>query len=87
MRGYMDSRLVDIKNTYRVKDLSCASFLYASGAKLLKSDKENGRVWFIFADKAYCEKLVDSFWNKEATVNAKEFSDAFRTLKDLIFNK
>jgi len=31
--------------------------------------------------------MVNSYWRKEASVNAKEFADAIRTLKDLIFNK
>ncbi len=78
---------MNMNNSYRTKDLSEAAFLYASGAKLIKLDNENGRVWFIYADKAQCEKLADSFWSKEATVNAKEFADAFRTLKDMIFNR
>jgi hypothetical protein len=73
--------------SYRTKDLSEAAFLYASGSKLIKLDNENGRIWFIFDDKNHCEKLTASFWCKEAVVNAKEFADAFRTLKDIIFNK
>lgn len=78
---------MNIENSYRIKDLSLASFLYASGAKLIKLDNQNHRVWFLFDDKPSCERSADSFWRKDAIVNAKEFADAFRTLKDLIFNK
>ena len=78
---------MDMENFYRTKDLSEASYLYASRKRLLKLEKNNGKVWFIFEDKPSCEELADSFWRKEATVNAKEFSDAIRTLKDLIFSR
>ena len=74
-------------DSFRSKDLAESAFLYASGAKLIKSDNENGKVWFIFADKSCCEKLTATYWSKQAVVNAKEFSDAIRTLKDIIFNK
>lgn len=73
-------------NYYRTKDLPLASFLYSSNKKLLEFYKEKGIVWFIFEDKKSCEELVSSFWQKTAMVNAKEFVDALRTMKDLIFN-
>ena len=83
----MERTGMKMENYYRTKDLSEASFLYASGKRFLNLEKDNGKVWFIFNDKTSCEDLAGSFWRKEATVNAKEFSDAIRTLKDLIFNK
>ncbi len=70
---------------YRTKDLSLAAFLYTSGKKLNKLDFESGRAWFIFDDQRSCDALVSAFWRKEATVNAKEFADAIRSLKDLMF--
>lgn len=76
-----------MENCYRTKDLSEASFLYASGKKLIRLDKDNVKIWFIFEDKLSCENLSNSFWRKEALINAKEFADGIRTLKDLIFNK
>jgi len=76
-----------MENLYRTKDLTEASFLYALGQKLLKLDSDNGRYWFIFEDKISCEELVNSFWRKEATINAKAFADAIRSLKDLVFNR
>ena len=76
-----------MKTPYRTKDLAEASFLYASNKKLIQLEKDGSKFWFIFADRVSCEKLADSFWGKEATVNAKEFADGIRTLKDLIFNK
>ena len=74
-------------DTYRTKDLPIAAFLYASGKKLFESHRIDGRIWFVFDEKDTCEEMVNSYWRKEASVNAKEFADAIRTLKDLIFNK
>ena len=74
-------------DSYRTKDLSEASYLYASGKKLLKLDKIDGICWFIFNGRDSCEKLTDAFWRKEAVVNAKDYADSIRTLKDMIFNR
>ena len=76
-----------MKNCYRTKDLAESAFLYASQKKLMHTIRDNGKLWFIFEGKVLCEKLSDSFWRKEATVNAKEFADALRTLKDIVFSK
>lgn len=78
---------MDMENYYRTKDLAEASFLYASNKKLIRVENDNGKIWFIFDDKASCERLANSFWSKDAIVNAKEFSDAIRTLKDIIFSR
>jgi len=78
---------MNLETYYRTKDLSIAALLYASGKKLINSEYIDARIWFIFEGRLSCEKLVESYWRKEVTVNAKEFSDAMRTLKDLIFNK
>ena len=83
----MEKINMNMESYYRTKDLSEAAFLYASNNKLIRVDRNNGIVWFIFEDKSSCEVLVSSFWRKEAVVNAKEFADGIRTLKDLIFNK
>lgn len=79
-------KIEKMKNSYPTKDLNEASFLYASGRKLIRLEEDsNGRYWFIFENGLICKKLIDSYWRREATVNAKEFADAFRSLKDRIF--
>ena len=74
---------------YITQDLSEATLLYSSQKKLigLKEDDNSRNFWFIFSDKDACQRLVTSFWQREATINARDFCDAMRTLKDLIFNK
>ena len=73
--------------TYRTKDLALAAFLYVSNKKLSGLEEDNGKFLFVFNGKADCEKLTDAFWRKEAMVNAREFCDSLRTMKDLIFNR
>jgi len=72
---------------YRTKDLAEAAFLYASSKRLIQVEKDGRICFFVFENKPSCETLANSYWRKEATANAKEFSDAIRTLKDLIFNQ
>ncbi len=83
----MNMKTTEKNNTYRTKDLSEASFLYSQSKKLIKLENDKGKFWFIFDDKDSCSDLSESFWRKEATVNAKEFADSIRTLKGLIFNR
>ena len=72
-------------NAHRTKDLYEASFLYAAGCKLIRLLDDHGRFWFVFEGEELCRQLTDSYWRKEATINAKEFADSIRTLKDRIF--
>lgn len=76
-----------MNSIYRTRDLAEAAFLYTCHKKLIGHNEDNGKVWFVFENKADCEKLAQSFWGKEATVNAKELCDSLRTLKDIIFNR
>ena len=76
-----------MNKTFQTRDLSEAAFLYASGQKLSKLNNDGQRFWFVFDGKDHCEKLSDAYWRKEAVVNAKDMSDALRTLKDMIFNR
>ena len=79
-RGYMN-------DYFQTKDLSEAAFLYTSGQKLIGLDRNDIKIYFVFQDGEECEKLVSSFWSKEARVNAKDYSDGIRTLKALIFKQ
>ena len=69
------------------KDLGEASLLYAKHKRLTKVNKDSGIVWFLFDDKNGCEALSEAFWRREVDVNAREFVDAMRCLKDMIFNR
>ena len=70
---------------YRTKDLYEASYLYTSGQKLLRLEKDKRPYWFIFESEEACHALIDKYWRKEARIDAKEFVDSLRSLKDRIF--
>lgn len=72
---------------FATKDLYEASFLYAKGQRLIRLEKDGSTAWFIFEDQKSCENLSQSFWGKEASVNAKEYAEAIRSLKDRIFSQ
>ena len=76
-----------MNNEFTTKDLYLAGFLYAKGAKF-RGVKREGRIcWFIFDDESYCKTLQSQFFSKTAEVNAREYADALRTLKDVIFSE
>ena len=75
------------ENVYSTKDLAVASLLLASEVKLTQIKDEDNVCWFVFSDGATCKHLADSFWRNQAMVNAREFYNAMRTLKDIIFNR
>lgn len=72
-------------DTYIVKDLYEASFLYASGKRLVELRNQGSYKTFVFEDCDACESLANQYWSGRATVNAKALTDAQRTLKDFLF--
>jgi len=76
-----------MQNTHLItQDLYESALLYASGQKLIQLKNNSGRFSFIFEDGQACQGLIDAYWRKDAMVNAKEFADAVRSLKDRIFS-
>ena len=78
---------MDMNGYFSTRDLAEAALLYSSHKKLIRLEKDIDKFWFIFEDKTSCQKLADSFWRRDAVVNARDFADALRCLKDLIFNR
>ena len=79
---------MEIENNYTTRDLAEASFLHVSRQRLVQIKNDNsGRCWFVFADNSECKRLANAFWYEEPLVNARDFYNSMRTLKDLIFNR
>lgn len=74
-------------NSFVTKDLYLSALLYAKGLKLQKVNRQGRVCWFVFEDKEFSEQLRQKFITKEIDVNAKEFTEALRTLKDLVFEQ
>lgn len=72
-------------NLFATKDLYLSALCYAKGLKLERVDRQGRVCWFLFADKGRGEQLRQEFITKTVEVNAKDYSDALRTLKDLVF--
>ncbi len=74
-----------IEEHYETTDLWISAFLLSSGGKLIDSYRQNGRIVFIFEDRERNEKLVQEYLAKRAKVVAKDFVDAFRGIKSLLY--
>lgn len=74
-----------MNNIFETRDLYCAAFVYSSGGKFQGIRREGRICWFCFEDKALCEQLQRKYFDKTGSVIGKEFADAIRTLKDLVF--
>ena len=70
---------------FLTKDLSVAGLCYAKGVKLLEVRREGRLCWFVFQNKNRCQDLQQDYFAKAVEVNAKDYADALRTLKDLVF--
>lgn len=75
--------------TYSIKDLSLASFLFASGkVSFVRVERKNSQiVIFHFAPSNTAKELADAYWADRApTVQPRKLFSSQRDLKDLIFS-
>lgn len=73
-------------SSFQTKDLYFASYLYAKGAKFIRVERNGRQCYFIFEDNLLCEELQQGYFSRRGEVVGKDFSDAIRTLKDLLFS-
>lgn len=74
-----------MNNQFITKDLSLAGLLYAKGVSFVGVNRNGKLCWFVFGNHELCVKFQQEFFSKSVEVNAKEYADALRTLKDLVF--
>ncbi len=73
---------------YKTKDIFEASLLYSKQKHLIGLEKDGHYYFFIFKqDNNDCDELSKQYWSGIVTVNAKDFVDSQKTLKDLVFSK
>ena len=75
-----------IEDTIETKDLYLSSLWYAKGIPLLNVRRKESQCWLVFANKTACEAMQKGYFGKEETVIAKEYADAVKTLKGLVFS-
>lgn len=75
-----------MNDTTETKDLYLASLWYAKGMRLADLKREGKTCWFVFGDKNRCDEIQKNYFLRQELVLAKDYSDAIRSLKDLIFS-
>lgn len=75
-----------LREIYKTRDLYAAAFIYAQLSGSFVGLEPDGRDFlFVFRDEQVCEQLANSYYAQRANVNAKNYADAIRTMKDLVF--
>ncbi|MBI1833747.1 MAG: hypothetical protein HYR90_02885 [Candidatus Andersenbacteria bacterium] len=78
----------DKNRSFRTPDLKIGSYVYAEHPELFQGVERQGRqCWFVFSNPdGQCERLQQAFYNNSGMVSVRAFTEAERTLKDLIFS-
>jgi hypothetical protein len=85
-RGFLPRKRFYMKaEKFATQNLYQASFLFCQGYKVLGTERDGGKVSVIFEGENVREKALQ-FYNG-AKVDAKKYSDAYRSLKDMIFQR
>lgn len=78
---------IDNSKEYKNCDLTLSSLFYAKHFELLRVDRQGDTCWFVFRDDGDCLEVETNFFARKESVIAKDYADAIRTLKDLVFQK
>lgn len=78
---------LDSNQNYQVRDIFEASFLFTSGCDFLGLENGQGFYYFVFQDKEKCESLQFQYWSGNGSVCPKQYADAYKSLKSIVFQK
>jgi len=73
-------------DTFQTQSLWESAYLIAKGFNLAGKDTSGQKVTVLFKRELNIEEEVVKFYNG-ARVEAKKFSDAYRTIKDYVFTR
>ena len=71
------------------RDIGEAAALYTLRKKFLRIDRESpihSYYRFVFQEDGECNKLLHEYWSKELLVNAKNYYDSLKTLRNLLWD-
>ena len=73
------------KKGYRTSDLYYAAYLKVAGVKLLGTDRDGGRVYFLFdeGEGSSLRDLRDQYYNRTSKVPALTYADEIKVMKSL----
>ena len=69
---------------WRTCDMKSVAFLLYAGFPVAAVGKDQGRVFFDFADTEERGAAVLSFWNKKTTVEPVAFTDSLSRARDMV---
>lgn len=70
---------------YRTSDLYFAAYLRHAGVHLIRTERIEKRVFFIFEETDGIADLKVQYFNRSAKVSALTFVDEIRNMKALLF--
>ena len=76
-----------MKKTYSTKDLAEAAAILTIGGDLEKIERTGDICWFLFKDYQKCRDWSELYFYGDLIVNAREFDQSLKRLKQMIFNK
>lgn len=68
---------------YRTSDLYYAAYLKVAGVMLLETEREGGRVYFIFDHAPGIPDLKQQYFNRTSKVAALTYADEIKAMKAL----
>lgn len=70
---------------YRTSDLYYAAYLKVAGVKLTATDRDGGRVYFVFeeGEGSTLRDLRDQYYNRTSKVSALTYADEIKVMKSL----
>ena len=76
-----------MQDKYKTKDLGEAAALICKTSELLGLQKDGKVVWFIFSNPASCKAISNKYFFGELLVNARDYNESLKLLKNRIFAK
>jgi len=77
-----------MKEIYRTTDLPLSAFLLTQKIQFLGMERKDQRaLWFTFTPLGKCEELANDFFSGRGKVAPRDYSDALRRARDLVFER
>lgn len=73
----------DTTNGYRTSDLYYAAYLKVAGVMLVETEREGGRVYFVFENNTNISDLKQQYFNRSSKVPALTYADEVKAMKAL----
>ena len=72
---------------YKTKDVGEAAALLTQKQILIKTEQENGAVWFYFSNSNDCTQSIQEFWQHSLMVDAQDYFHSINRIKQIIYER